>query len=111
MLSPIVIPGPLAALYLAILVIAAVGMGVWTAQNHTPRAPGRHRSAANIAAADAISEALEGEVVATNPDADIDPAPELAAAPIDALDPAMPLADVEAFLAMISETRELESAK
>lgn len=108
MLSPIVIPGYLATLYVVILALAALGMAIWTVERRYT-APGRHRSTASIAEADAITAALEGEVVT---DADIDPAPELAApVPLDALDPAMPIEDVEALLALLDDTRELAAAK
>jgi Zn-dependent protease with chaperone function len=93
--TPLVIPPVLAVGYVIILILAAAGMAVWTITSRPVRNPGRHRSAAAIARRDALDAALA--------DQDIDPAPELVptpVAPLDALDPAMPLSDVEALLAL-----------
>lgn len=110
MLSPIVIPGYLALAYVTALALAALGMVAWSVESHLSKPGGRHRSAAAIAEADTITETLTGEIVT---DEDIDPAPELEAPapPRDALDPAMPIADVEAFLALLDSTHELAEVK
>lgn len=98
MLRPIVIPLGEALAFLAAMILAVVGMAIWTVQGFLGRtpAPGRHRTAADLAAAEAAEEPVAppvAEPIVVHP----------RVMPRDALDPAMPLSDVEALMDSLRE--------
>lgn len=91
-IAPLVIPAYLVIGYVAALTLAAIALVVWTVAD---RPVGRHRMTA---------------AAPVKPVEDIDPAPELAApAPRDALDPAMPLSDIEALMeSIVADAAKIE---